>query len=128
MKKLLWIGFALVVIIIIIVVVYRKNKTEGNNNVRKLNSSNNGSVNVFLIGDLDYTAGNIPQGIASFDRTYTDVQSVVIKSSKQPVVASLNYDGIPIEQRFVPVSALILSNGSKKLLFGGRYVAAIDLL
>lgn len=127
MKKLLWICFALVVVIIIIVVVYRKNKTDGKNSVRQLNRANNGSVNVFLIGDIDSTSGNVPQGVASFDKTYTDVQSVVIKNSKSPVVSSLNYNGIQIDQAFYPVSALILSNGSKRLLFGGRYVAATDL-
>lgn len=127
MKKLLWIGFALVVIIIIIVVIYRKNKTEGKNSVRQLNRANNGSVNVFLIGDIDYTTGNVLQGVASFDKTYTDVQSVVINNSKSPVVSTFNDNGIPIDQVFYPVSALILSNGSKRLLFGGRYVASTDL-
>ena len=82
---------------------------------------------MFLIGDIDYSGGNNPYGTASFDRTYSDVQSVVIKSSKQPVVSTLNDGGISVDQLFYPVSALILSDGSKKLLFGGRYVAGTDL-
>lgn len=128
-NKWLWILFVLVMIIVIIMLIERKKKSDGKSNVRKLSGSNNGALDVFLIGNIDYTtdANGHPQGVASFDKTYNDVQSVVIKSSKQPVMSTRSRDGIPIDQMFYPVSALILSNGRKKLLFGGRYVAAEDL-